>query len=93
MFRNNQYAGDGTYFSDTARTVLPEIVTVNLNKVEEAFAQELILGESYEWETSQMRRKQHVSRKKLHKKKEYEKNNNKRLKTAGKMYFSRANKN
>ena len=40
-----------------------------------------------------MRCKPHVSRKKLHKKKEYEKNKNKRLKTAGKMYFSRLNKN
>ena len=45
LFRNNQYAGDGTYFADTAWTVLPEIVTVNLNKVEEASAQDLILEE------------------------------------------------
>ena len=90
----------------------PEIVTVNLNKVEEAFTQDwthfrpmfpffiplktsenswfsdvfreyrkgtlawngLILGETYEWETSQMRHKPYVSIKKLHEKKEYEKN-------------------
>ena len=45
LFRNNQYAGDSTYFADTAWTVLPEIVTVNLNKVEEASAQDLILEE------------------------------------------------
>ena len=40
-----------------------------------------------------MRCKPHVSRKKLHKKIEYEKNKNKHLKTAGKMHFSRVNKN
>lgn len=40
-----------------------------------------------------MRRQPHVSRKKLHKKKEYETNKNKQLKTAGKMCFPRANKN
>ena len=35
-----------------------------------------------------MRHKPHVSKKKLHKKKEYETNKNKSLKTAGEMYFS-----
>ena len=70
LFRNNLYAADRTYFADTAWTVLPEIVSVNLNNVEEAFAQDLTLGESNKWETSQMRCKPHVSRK-LQKKKEY----------------------
>ena len=37
LFRNNQYAVDGTYFADTAWTVSPEIVTINLNTVEEAY--------------------------------------------------------
>ena len=70
LFRNNQYAADGKCFADTAWTVLPEIVSVNLNNVEEAFAQDLILDKSNKWEKSQMRSKPHVSRK-LQKKKEY----------------------
>ena len=40
---------------------------------------------------SQKKKNQHVSEKKLHKKKEYEKNKTK-LKTAGKMYFLKASK-
>ena len=40
-----------------------------------------------------MRGQPHVSRKKFHKKKEYETNKNKQLTTTGKMYFPRANKN
>ena len=78
LFINNRYAGDGTYFADTVLTVLPDTVTVYLNKVEETFVEEFVVGDSYEWETSQMRRKPNLARKKLHKKKEWEKNKNKR---------------
>ena len=44
LFRNNQYAVDGTYFADTAWTVLPEIVTINLNTVEEAYCTRFNFG-------------------------------------------------
>ena len=38
LLRNNQYASHGTYFADT---------DVNLNKVEEVFEHDLVLGDSY----------------------------------------------
>ena len=38
LFRSNQYAGDvGTYFADTACTVLPEITIVNLSLASAVF--------------------------------------------------------
>ena len=94
LFKGDEYVGDGTFYADSIETddILPEKISIYVVNVQKKFRQAYVVGNLYKWDLANVRKKKESRNRKPKSKKEWKKVEQKRLKTAGKKYVSRANK-